>query len=184
MTESDELSSRPRDCYSKIRLWNIPKGPGKALESVKYSWSQVPNEINGTTSLHKNPIVTMLCTSNPPSNTLIYLNLQVSLQVPNNELLVHVIFYQRISCYNKRKPLHEHRRSITRPWSVLFSFQALLLTVLNTAGATQVLSLRETIHDQADGFRKRNRCRSLDGLMVCQQAPLAPWSYFTIMPSL
>ena len=130
----------------------------------------MPNGINGTTSLHKNPIVTMLCTSNPPSNTLIYLNL---LQVPNNELLVHVIFYQRIACYNKWKPLHEHRPSITRPWSVLFSFQALLLTVLNTAGAAQVLSLRETIYDQADGFRKRNRCRSLDGLMVCQQAPLA-----------
>ena len=65
-------------------------------------------------------------------------------------------------------------------WSVLFPFhwQALLLTVLNTAGATQVLGKRkdrdscesDDDYTQADDLRKRRRCRSLDGLMVCQQA--------------
>ena len=51
------------------------------------------------------------------------------------------------------------------------------MTVLNTA-ATQVLlgktkdrdSCESDGYAQADDLRKRRRCRSLDGLMVCQQA--------------
>ena len=52
----------------------------------------------------------------------------------------------------------------------------LLLTVLNTAGATQVLEKRKDRdscesddYAQADELRKRRRCKSLDGLRVCQQ---------------
>jgi hypothetical protein len=60
----------------------------------------------------------------------------------------------------------------------LFPFQAILLTVLNTAAATQVLGEkrnRDSCDDyaQADDLRKKRRCGSLetlDGLMVCQQA--------------
>jgi hypothetical protein len=61
--------------------------------------------------------------------------------------------------------------------SISSLFQALLLTELNTAGATQVLGKRKDRdscesddYAQADDLRKRRRCRSLDGLMVCQQA--------------
>ena len=62
----------------------------------------------------------------------------------------------------------------------LFPFQAPLLTVMNTAGATQELKKRKDRdscesgdYAQADDLRKRRRCRrleTLDGLMVCQQA--------------
>ena len=60
-----------------------------------------------------------------------------------------------------------------------FPFRGQLLTVLNTAGTTQVLKKRKhrdscesDDYTQADDLRKRRRCRSLDGLMVCQ---LEPW---------
>jgi hypothetical protein len=61
----------------------------------------------------------------------------------------------------------------------LFSFQALLLTVLITAAAKLLLgkikdrdSGEPNDYAQADDLRKRRRCGSLetiDGLMVCQQ---------------
>ena len=70
--------------------------------------------------------------------------------------------------------------------SLLFPFQILLLTVLITAAApAQVLWKRKDrdscesddyAQHEADDFRKRSRCRSLetlDGLMVCQQATWA-----------
>ena len=59
-----------------------------------------------------------------------------------------------------------------------FPFRGQLLTVLNTAGTTQVLKKRKhrdscesDDYTQADDLRKRRRCRSLDGLMVCQLEP-------------
>ena len=61
----------------------------------------------------------------------------------------------------------------------LFPFQALLLTVLITAGPTQVLGKRKDHDsdesDDYDDLRKRRRCRSLetlDGLTVCLQATM------------
>ena len=114
---------------------------------------------------------------------------QVFLQA---ELSVHVIFRQLLKSYNNWRQLHEHQPSDTRNWSVLFSFQALrlLLTVLDTA-ATHVLGKtkdRDSCESdgcaQADGLQKRRRCRSLDGLMVCQQATTVTESYLMIMPSL
>ena len=60
-----------------------------------------------------------------------------------------------------------------------FPFQALLLTVLITAGPTQVLGKRKDHDsdesDDYDDLRKRRRCRSLetlDGLTVCLQATM------------
>ena len=74
---------------------------------------------------------------------------------------------------------------------VLFQLQGLLLTVLNTAGGTQVLGdgkdsgrCESADHAQDDDPWKRHRCSSLDGLMVCQRRPLAQLSYFMIIPSL
>ena len=76
---------------------------------------------------------------------------------------------------------------------VLFPFQPLLLTVLNTAGGTQVLGKRKDRdscesddYAQADDLPKRRRCSSLlDGLNVCQQATMiSTVILFTIMPSL
>jgi hypothetical protein len=55
-----------------------------------------------------------------------------------------------------------------------FSFQALLLTVFNTAGAllekTKDCESDVYAQSQADDLRERHLGRSLDGLMVCQQA--------------
>ena len=60
---------------------------------------------------------------------------------------------------------------------ILFPSRALLLTVLNTAGGTQVLGKRKDRdscepddYAQPDDLRKRRRCSSLlDRLKVCQQ---------------
>jgi hypothetical protein len=105
--------------------------------------------------------------SNPPTRAMISNTaFRISLQV-------HVIFQQRLGSYNKWRQLHEHQPSDTRRWSVLFSFQALLLTVLNTAGATLPVGKtkdRDSCEFDVYAQRKRHRCRSLDGLMVCQQA--------------
>ena len=72
---------------------------------------------------------------------------------------------------------------------VLFSFQALLLTVLNTAAGTQVLEKRKNRdscesddYAQDDDLRKRRRSSILDRLKVCQQATTV--ILFTIIPSL
>ena len=90
---------------------------------------------------------------------------------------MHVIFHQLLGPYNNWRQLHEHQPTTRRcQWSVSFSFQALFLTVLITAGSTQVLgktkdrdSCEFDDYAQADDLRKRHRCRDLDGLMVCQQ---------------
>ena len=96
-----------------------------------------------------------------------WLHFQGFLQVTTNyDILSQFLRY----CYKWRQ-LHQLPDRTWRRWSVYstFSFQVLLLTILNTA-ATQVLEKRKRQDSEGDSFRRhRRRIFDSDGLMVQYQ---------------
>ena len=99
-----------------------------------------------------------------------WLLFKVFLQVPTN----HDILLQFLRLYYKWRQLHQPPDRTWRHWSVYptFSFQVLLLTILNTA-ATQVLGESKRQDSEHDSFRtQRSRILDSDGLMVQYQSSI------------